>query len=261
MSEEEKKTKPKSREYPANTLSKTLEFLEKFKGYPQGKPISYDAAAKELGVSSNTKSFRYLISSARQYGLISTAAGQTMLMLEPASRLIRPTEQENILRQLKIECFKTPRMYSELIAQYQGQSMPAITTLENVLINYHGIVQTIAKNAAKTFIDTANELGVVINGVIDLEVTHDLNPNSNKEIQKDEDSQKNETGIQNDLTDIVPSMKQSDSEEFALPITVPLSEQRRAILHMPINTEKEDAEYVLEMITLMFRKLYGINRA
>ena len=63
MSAEVKKTKPKSKEYPAVTLDQAIDFVKKFKDYPVSKPISYDVAAKECGVSSSTKSFRYTISS------------------------------------------------------------------------------------------------------------------------------------------------------------------------------------------------------
>ena len=71
MSAEEKKTKQKSKEYPAVTLEQAIDFTRRFKDYPKSKPISYETAAKECGVSVGTKSFRYTISSAKQFGLLS----------------------------------------------------------------------------------------------------------------------------------------------------------------------------------------------
>lgn len=69
MDANEKKSKPKSREYPAITLNTAITFVEKFRDYPQNKPISYDAAAERCGVKATTNSFKYTLSSARQYEL------------------------------------------------------------------------------------------------------------------------------------------------------------------------------------------------
>lgn len=65
MDANEKKSKPKSREYPAITLNTAITFVEKFRDYPQNKPISYDIAAERCGVKATTNSFKYTLSSAR----------------------------------------------------------------------------------------------------------------------------------------------------------------------------------------------------
>lgn len=45
MDATEKKTKVKSREYPAVILAAAIAFIEKLKDYPLNKPISYETAA------------------------------------------------------------------------------------------------------------------------------------------------------------------------------------------------------------------------
>ena len=82
----EKKTKPKSREYPAVTLDTAIAFVEKLKDYPQNKPISYEFAASTCGVKTTTNSFKYTLSAAKQYGLIATSAGKTITLLDPAKQ-------------------------------------------------------------------------------------------------------------------------------------------------------------------------------
>lgn len=253
MGAEEKKTKAKSKEYPAVTLGQAIEFVGKFRDYPQGKAVSYDTAAKECEISASTKSFRYTISSAKQFGLISTSTGQTFTLLEPAYRLIRPTESESSLHALKIECFSAPKLYSELIPMYVGKSLPPVTTLENVLVNYHHIVPAVAKSAAQKFIDSATEIGIVQNGVLNLEVEGAAETTEGKE--SDSAGQVLDTRREK-LPDVIPS---EETSEFAAPLNISFGDKRRAVLYMPIDASKEDAEYVRDMISLMFKRVYEVD--
>lgn len=254
MDANEKKSKPKSKEYPAVTLDAAIAFVEKFRDYPQNKPISYDVAAETCGVKATTNSFKYTLSSARQYGLISTSSGKTISFLEPAKRFARPTEGANALQALKFECFKAPKLYSELIAEYTGQSIPQPQTLENILVNHYGILPAVAKGAAATFIKTATEIGAVQNGILDLtlEPTQIVSDTAEKEA---------------DVTPCTSAVPKAETEdvlqphdgEFAAPLNISFGDKRRAILYMPIDTTQDDAEYVKAMIVLMFKKVYGVE--
>ena len=255
MDAKEKKSKPKSKDYPAYTLKKTIEFVSKFKDFPSNKPISYDVAAKECNVSPTTKSFGYTLSAARQYGLIATSAGRSFTLLPAAMRLIRPTETSDVLHALKVECFSNPKLYNELISTYSGKSLPILATLENVLVTYHGILPTAAKKAAETFIDTASEVGVVQNGILDLDIEpiekHDepATTETKNEIPNAE-STPGEVPLATNLTPV---------DEFAAPLNISFGDKRRAVLYMPIDTTPDDAEYVKAMIALMFKKVYEVE--
>lgn len=255
MDAKEKKSKPKSKDYPACTLEKAIEFISKFKDFPPNKPIAYDVAAKECNVSATTKSFGYTLSAARQYGLIATSAGRSFTLLPAATRLIRPTESADVLRALKVECFSNPKLYGELISSYSGKSIPATSTLENVLITYHGILPAAAKKAAETFIDAANEIGVIQNGILDL----DIEPIEEQAAPVDPEN-KNETFGTEAISEENPSVDNlTPVGEFASPLNISFGDKRRAILYMPIDATQDDAEYVKAMIALMFKKVYGVD--
>ena len=254
MDSTEKKTRQKSKSYPANTLNQSISFIEKFKDYPLNKPISYSIAAKECGVSSTTKSFRYNISSARQFGLLSTSTGETFTLLEPAYRLLRPTEPETALKLLRIQCFSTPALYSELISSYNGKSLPSISTLENLLINYHGIVAKVANEAATVFINSANEAGAVQNGILGVNAEYSLEPNE-ETTQTTQLEQASEVSAPTSNNEDISIAK----GEFAAPLNISFGDERRAILHMPIDATTEDAIYVKDMISLMFKRVYGVS--
>lgn len=252
MSAEEKKSKPKSKEYPAVTLEQAIDFVKKFKDYPRGKPISYDVAAKECEVSSATKSFRYAISSAKQFGLISTSTGLTFTLLEPAYRLVRPTESDAALKALKIECFSSPKLYSQLILDYTGKSLPSVGTLENLLVNYHQIMPAVAKGAAQKFIDSANELGIVQNGVLCLD-------NEIEAVASIQIADEDEVCADDKNNIAIDTLTADEKHEFAAPLNISFGDERRAMLYMPIDATKEDAEYVKDMISLMFKRVYKVD--
>ncbi len=250
----EKKTKQKSREYPAVTISEVIAFIEKLKDYPQNKPISYETAAGVCGVKITTNSFKYLISAAKQYGMISTAVGKTITLMDAAKEFARPTKSTEELRLLKIECFKTPKLYAELIEEYKGQSLPQQQTLENILVKQYSIVSSVAKVAATTFIKNATEIGVVQSGILDLSA-------ADVSVETPYDSRES---AQNSLANepAAPSISAdtlADSAEFAAPLNIPFGDKRRAVLYMPMDATTEDAEYVKDMIALMFKRVYKVE--
>lgn len=262
MDNQERASKPRSKEYPAVKLEDAISFVAKFKDFPTGKPIGYAVAAKECDVSPSTKSFRYTVSAAKQFGLISTSAGLTLTLLEPAYRLVRPTESDVAIHQLKLECFRSPNLYKELIGEYEGRSIPPMVTIENLLVNYHSIMPTVAKKAAQVFVDTANEVGAIQNGVLCLDVkngpaTPDAAAGKSKEepVAQPEVSS-GDTRMRNVASAgiLVP-----ESDDFAAPLNIPFGDRRRAVLYLPVDATKEDAEYVRDMIDLMLKRVYKVD--
>ena len=61
---------------------------------------------------------------------------------------------------------------------------------------------------------------------------------------------------QNAVFDVLPA---SEKDEFAAPLNISFGDKRRAMLYMPIDATKEDAEYVRDMISLMFKRVYKVE--
>lgn len=251
----EKKTKPKSREYPAVTLSNAIAFIEKMKDFPQNKPISYELAASACGVKISTNSFKYTLSAAKQYGLIATATGKTLTLLDPAKEFARPTKSPEEHQLLKIECFKTPKLYKELIQEYNGCSLPEPQKLANILINQFSILPAVANVAASNFIVNATEIGVVQNNVLDLSIV-ETDAESTTINDSNHIANRGETNINTTSFSVDDSFS---GPEYAAPLYIPFGDKRRAVLYMPIDSTKEDAEYVKDMINLMFKRVYKVE--
>ncbi len=135
-----------------------------------------------------------------------------------------------------------------------GKSLPSVSTIENLLVNYHQILPTTAKNAAQKFVDSATELNIIQNGVLCLDI--ESNSNFPTEINA-ENSEGNNTEIQNGST--IGGTPVVDAKEFAAPLNIPFGDKRKVVLYMPMDTTKEDAEYVKEMIALMFKRVYKVD--
>lgn len=242
-------SKNRSKAYPAYSLNEALNFLEKFIDYPMHRPISIETASKEIGINSKTKSFTYKISTAKQFGLITIIKGTGFCITEIGYKIIRPTEPEEEIQKYKINCFKLPPLYEKLISDYNGKSIPTSKIFENILMNNYGITPNVANLVASKFIETANELGVILNGILDLE-----NPikSNNKETNENlvSDANNVDTNLEKEEADALGE----DSK-----LVIPMNNNRSAKLIMPQNVEKKEAEYVLQMINIMFKQLYDLN--
>ncbi len=251
---EEKNVKVRSKEYPALTISKTIEFIKKFKDFPLNKPLSYDTAAKNIGVSKTTKSFKYSISSAKQYGLITTSTGEIINFTDTGKNII---QTEIVDSKIMAICFRNPKLYEELINDYNGKSLPSVDKLETILSSTYGIAPNASKKAAEIFVSSAEESGSVTNGILD--VDNSFNEDNLEEKIVDFDI-RDSVGVSTQSSLDTKLYEEKVSEEFDAPLTIPFGDKRKAILYMPINSTSDEAEYVQEMISLMFKRVYGTNR-
>lgn len=233
-----KKPRIKSREYPAVTLNAAVEFISKFKDFPMNKPISYEVAANVIGVSQATKSFKYSISAARQYGLISTSSGNKISFLETAKVLLYPTGDLQNENNLKMQCFKTPKLYGELIQEYEGRALPSETSLENILISQYGISPSTALTAAQIFIETAKEVGASQYGILNTNV-NDIQVASDEVVKEDNNNIKSEQSDgKSKYTENLNDKKQSYDFE------IPTLSGQSAIIKIPKGVTSKDLEYI-----------------
>lgn len=254
MSEEEKKNYSKSKEYPAVPLSEAIGLILKLKNYPLDKPISYQTVANEFGYkNNNVKSLRYKISAARQFGLITTN-GTTLTFTEPGKKIALPTDDSEEA-QIKMQCFALPTMFQGLINSYTGRAIPQQTTLENIVVRDYGITQNAKVAAAKAFIKTAEEVGAIQSGVLNLEIVESTEQLITQTDNSDQDN--NDLPNANNIIASQPDPVSSNSDFESL--SIPLGQQRKAIMYMPSDATKEDAEYVKDMISVMFKRLYNIT--
>lgn len=243
----EKQIKQKSKEYPAYSINQAIEFIEKLKFFPRNKPIAYATAAEELGVKATTKSFTYKVSSAKQYGLITTSAG-TLKITDIGNEFLFPTKSEMELKNLKKQCIVNPTLYKELIEAYNTKPLPELRLLSNILVQSYGIIPKVSENAAEIFIQSANELDLIVAGVLDLEET---NPNV-EENKLDKEKEQS-----TDIKSVVLSNENMQSNEEYESLVIPLGNQKNAILKFPGEITKKQSNFIIDIIKLTFNQIYG----
>lgn len=259
---ESKKTIIRSKEYPGATLNQAIEFVVGLKDFPMSKPLTYDAAAKALNTSINTKSFKFKLSAAKQYGLISLSSGKTFSFLEISKHFLFPHESEKEIEKLKKKCFSNPTLYAELIKDYEGKSLPLGSTLANIFISQYGIAPAASESAAFTFLKSAEQAGAMISGVLNLSEDIENDMGEKTEEDKDIDDEKglrqveyNEKKQDYTNNNVISVIESSNQETFR----IPLGRKENATLNFPESMSKETAQYLNFMIYQMLKNLYGID--
>lgn len=248
----------KSSLYPAFSINEVIVFLELTKKYPAGRPISYDAMAEECGLkSSYTKSLKYKISSAKQYGCIETS-DRMIILTELGNTIIRPISDEELFES-KITAVKNPPLFKKLLEKYEGKPLPQQIALENILVRDYKITESSKKVAAETFIKCLEQVGAINAGVISFDVINNISVNDkSSEVKKenfDEIDSFADPAVENTQNSTSP-IEVKCKEDYEAPLTIPMGNHRKAILYMPVETTKKEAEYVKAMISMMFDNLY-----
>lgn len=153
--EKEKKQVERSAAYPSHTISEALVLVKQIaKVYPG----SYSKALtrEDIGAIYKSSYLNREIASAVKYGLLDGSKGE--YKLTPLFKKISaPIGNEEI--EGKIEAFKSPKLYQELIELYNGHALPR--ELPTILYRNHRIALKASEEAANTFIDNAKEIGLL----------------------------------------------------------------------------------------------------
>lgn len=164
-SELRKAPRERSAPYPPATLEQSLRFIQTVDELG-GKSVSYNSVLEPLGITSiYTKSFMNPLSASKQFGLVATGS-QTIQLTDIARRILYPSDGEQERKALLIEAFMSPPLYAKLIDRYQNKALPPLKQLANILLNEYGIIKQVKDAAAKCFIESANYVGMLINGVL-----------------------------------------------------------------------------------------------
>lgn len=150
--------------YPGATWAECIELIKKISSFNL-KVVSYQELAKKYGLSSTTtKSFTAKIGAAKQFGLVTTAQGNTIQLTDASKKLLYPTGES--VRGVELTCFAQAPLYSKLISKYDGMALPAQELLANILMNEYRITRSVKDSAAKCFLESAEQLELIKGGIL-----------------------------------------------------------------------------------------------
>jgi len=155
-----KKTREKSVRYPANNLKDCVDFLSIVHSIGGRKDAPTESILSKLNLtSSETKSYKYLVSSAEIFGLTEkTNVG--IKPTEAGTLILYPPGGEEQKRKLLIEAFKTPQLYQKVIEQYDNMVLPNNVILKSVFLHL-GIAPKALDNAVDSFLNSAQYANVI----------------------------------------------------------------------------------------------------
>jgi hypothetical protein len=248
MSEREK-----SALYPGSTLSDCIKFAEAIDSF-KNKTVAYNAVAEKYGLSScATKSFTQKISSAKQYGLITTNSA-TIQLTELSKKILYPTTGD--INSLKNECFRLPPLYASLISEYEGKAIPDENILANLLMSKYKISRAAKNNAAKIFRLNLEELGYIKAGVFSFEsenVEQDSINAANQKILADNEHTQDEETFEKEA-----SSDKTASAEYITQM-YPVESGKVAKIIIPIDSTEDDLYAIRDLLEVVMKRKFKIK--
>lgn len=167
---QEKLAKERSPLYPVFSINESIAFVEEIVRIG-GKKVSVSTVASVVGASVKTNSFKSRISTAKQFGLI-RGTGGTLELTELAKRIFYKVDDRESKQDL-IESFLSAPLYKKVVERYENQAIPPVDKLSNILLLEYGMTQAAKDVAASKFLESAEQIGILRNGIIMLEEDDD----------------------------------------------------------------------------------------
>lgn len=238
----ERRMYEKSAAYPAVSISQSLDFVKRIDKLG-GRSVSYDSVLKSMGLtSSTTKSFRCRLSASKQFGLIDTSKN-TIQLTDLAKRILYPNAGKEESQKLLIEAFQNPPLYQGLIEEFNEKAVPVQSQLGNILMNRYRIIKQVKDTAAKCFIESADFLGLLENGVLHMDKRESAVPtNAESETQIEKNDE-----ITNEVTETKKSPAPKDGYFFEIPTLG----KATAKVYIPAEVTEKDIDYIMMYIENM----------
>lgn len=247
-------SKEKSVLYPSATWTECEDLIGKIDKY-SGK-VGYDVVAQDYGLkNASAKSFKYRISTAKQFGLVNTSGG-TVELTDLARQYLYPINGY-IQAEIKMKCFQLPPLYSKLIERFNGRALPNVTQLGNILFQDYKIVKTVITAAAKCFLENAEIMGVSSNGVLNYNLQsnpiEEMNENSGQTIaEKDSESIQQTTTAPNAET----MLKPKSAEKDYIQQNYETENGKLAQIIIPKDATQDDLAAIRDMLTILIKRRF-----
>ena len=223
------------------------------------RAVSYQALAEKYGLTSTTtKSFTSRIGAAKQFGLITTLQGSTVQLTDVSKRILYPTGDET--REVELTCFAQPPLYAKLISKYDGAALPSTAILANILMNEHRIARAVKDNAAKCFVESAEQLGILKGGVLCYSEANSDEPKKNAEQKPEpvEDLSKEPDNIERVTQGLTPTSTSSADADY-ISQSIPFESGKVARFIIPVDATEDDLLLLHDMFDVLLKRKFKID--
>jgi hypothetical protein len=153
---------PKKDGYPVFSLEDCVAFSSGVKDLGGSRsPVAKSVLAKHFGVSQSTPSFFQKLGGARAYGIIDGRGAYSLT--EQGRRYFYPTNESDKI-QAGLSFLAKPAPFLVLLKRFDGEKLPAVPMLGNILHQEAGIVESWKDRLASIFVRSAHFLGIIDSG-------------------------------------------------------------------------------------------------
>lgn len=248
----------KSALYPGATWGDCMEFIQKIGSFNL-KAVSYQELAKKYGLSNpTTKSFTAKIGAAKQFGLITTAQGNTIQLTEVSKRLLYPTGEPT--KPLELQCFAQPPLYAKLIAKFDGMAVPAPELLANILMNEHRITRSVKDAAAKIFLQSAEQLDLLHGGILCYSdaVEPEL-PGAPQQVEPEFQASSSADVVVEKPVSATSAAAPIANEADYITQSIPCKNGKVAKIAIPIDATEDDLYLIHDMLNVVLRRKFKLQ--
>lgn len=244
--------------YPAVTWGECIDLIKKINSFSL-RAVSYQALAEKYGLTSTTtKSFTARIGAAKQFGLVTTVQGSTVQLTDASKRILYPTSDE--IREVELTCFAQPPLYAKLISKYDGAALPSTSILANILMNEHRIARAVKDNAAKCFVESAEQLGILKGGVLCYSDVRkeELSPEADQKPESEKEVDKAQTEVEKAPQEPAPSIAASADADY-ISQSIPFASGKVARFIIPVDATEDDLLLLHDMFAVLLKRKFKID--
>lgn len=152
-------TGTRSHAYPSHTIEDSIALVKEiYSKYGPSVYVTREQIADLLNIAEGTVQTK--VSSSVQYGLLEMKAKEGYKPSGLFVRIHKPLDESEKTDAL-IETMRSPKLYFDLIKEFEGQIVPYTTGLAIVLFRKHHIAENASSRAAAVFIENAKFIGAL----------------------------------------------------------------------------------------------------
>ena len=149
----------KKESYPAFDLASCIEFSQHIKALGGSRSeVKKSLLAKSVGLAASTPSFFQRIGSSKTFGIIDGWGSYTLTDI--GRNYFYPTSEEDKKR-AALTMLKTPAGFSFIIQRFDGELLPPVETIGNILDQEVGLTDSWKDRLALLFVKSAQHLGII----------------------------------------------------------------------------------------------------
>ncbi|WP_430909230.1 hypothetical protein [Maribacter sp. 2-571] len=252
--------KQRSAAYPSYTILESLDFSERiYKNYGSNYRATREEIAEALNYS--VGSLTQKVSAAVQYSLLDMKSKEGYQVTDLFVKCYRPIS-DDAKKEALLEAFRNPPLYNDLIQVFEGNILPPLKPLANILLQKHSISEKACDKAAEIFQDNAEMLSALTEDrmlVLDCGAKEIQVEEFEQEEFEDETPETNfsrapipfQEGGQNSKKEESTDSGNNNDPNKPIPHNIPLKGKLPAQLLLPSDVSSADFDFIISYIGLI----------